>query len=331
MKKKIGIILLGGTIACVVTENGMEVTSLAEFCRHFKELEEYEILVDEFKQLVGLEIKMEEIVEIAEEVKRLIREEEVDGVVVVQGTNVMEEVAFALDMLVRTEVPVVCTGAMRPATAPSADGANNLIDAVCTAASDNCWGLGTLVVMNGQIHSAQYVKKVHTLNTDAFRSEFLLGYVAEHVPSLRCVPVKRNLPEFHICRDIAKVFLYVTAVADDGVILDHVLEDGYEGLVIEGTGGGGLPGKIGAKLLALNEKVPCVLASRAGNGDIIFSTYGHSFQETVQEQGGCLSNILDSRKARVLLILAISSRLGREEISDCFREFSKNKSLYNMS
>lgn len=186
----------------------------------------------------------------------LILEEKADGIVIVQGTNLMEEVAFAIDLLVRTEVPVVCTGAMRPATAPSADGAYNFIDAVMTAASDNCRGMGTLVVMNGEIHSALYVRKEHTLNLNAFTSEFMLGYVAEHVPSIRCRPVLREIPEIVIEREPADVLLYTNYACDTGRILDHVLDMGYEGLVLEGTGGGGMPGWIREKFEKIHEKIP---------------------------------------------------------------------------
>lgn len=322
--KKICIILLGGTIASVVTEHGYEVVSLAEFCRQFRELDTYEIVVDEYRQLSGLETKIEDIIDIAEEVKRVIAEESVDGVVVVQGTNVMEEVAFALDVLVRTEIPVVCTGAMRPATAPSADGGANLIDAVCAAASENCRGMGVLLVFNGEIHSAQYVRKEHSLNTNAFKSEFMIGYMAEHVPSIRCKPVRRNLPEINIVKEPVDVMLYTTCAGDSGRVLDQIVELGYVGLVAEGSGGGGLPGWIADKFMKINETIPCVLASRTGHGDIIFDTYGYGFQHMAQDHGVCLSNILDSRKARILLTLLLMADFDRTQIRECFYQFSKN-------
>lgn len=168
MRKRVCIILMGGTIACKVTGNGFEVVNLEEFCRQMKELEDYEIQVDNFRQLSGAEAKISDIVDLAKEIKRVIRQDEVDGIVVVQGTNLMEEVAFALDVLVKTDIPVICTGAMRPATAIGADGPANLIDAVSAAASEQSRGMGVMVIMNNQIHSAQYVRKEHTLNPDAF-------------------------------------------------------------------------------------------------------------------------------------------------------------------
>lgn len=323
MKKRVFIILMGGTIACKVTENGYEVVNLEEFCRQFKELADYEIVTDNFRQLSGAEARISDMVELADEVKRVIYKEHADGVVVVQGTNLMEEVAFALDVLVKTEVPVVCTGAMRPATAVGADGPANLIDAVCAAASQACRGMGVLVVMNNEIHSAQYVRKEHTLNPNAFYSEFMLGYMSEYVPSLRCRPVARNLPEINIVKPAQEVMLYTTYAGDTGEALSHVLEMGYKGLVVEGTGAGGFPAWIKEKFMRIHEEIPCVLASRTGHGDIVFSSYGYGFQQMAYEKGVCLSNILDGRKARILLTLLLMADFDREKIRECFDRYSK--------
>lgn len=93
-----------------------------------------------------------------------------DGIVITHGTDTMEETAYFLSLLVDTEKPIVLTGAMRPATALSADGPLNLLDAVRVAASDVAGGMGVLVVMNNQIDGAHDVTKTHTMSVDTFRS-----------------------------------------------------------------------------------------------------------------------------------------------------------------
>lgn len=92
------------------------------------------------------------------------------GVVVTQGTDNIEETAFALDLLVDDERPIVVTGAMRSADAPGADGPANVRAAILVAADVSTRGLGTLVVMDDQVHAARFVRKTHSSLPSAFAS-----------------------------------------------------------------------------------------------------------------------------------------------------------------
>lgn len=74
--------------------------------------------------------------------------EEVSGVVVTHGTDSLEETAFFLQMTINSTKPVVVVGAMRPATALSADGPLNLLQAVTLASSDNAKGRGVMISLN---------------------------------------------------------------------------------------------------------------------------------------------------------------------------------------
>ena len=85
---------------------------------------------------------------LANAVEEALRREDVSGVVITHGTDTMEETAFFLNLVVKSEKPVVLTGAMRPATALSAEGPLNLLNAVRIASDPKAAGRGVLIALN---------------------------------------------------------------------------------------------------------------------------------------------------------------------------------------
>ncbi len=108
--------------------------------------------------------------ELAKRTNAVLRDDEVDGVVITHGTDTMEETAYFLNLVVKSDKPVVLVGSMRPATAISADGPGNLYNAVSVAASKGAHGRGVLVAINDEIHQARNVTKTDTTNVETFES-----------------------------------------------------------------------------------------------------------------------------------------------------------------
>jgi L-asparaginase len=120
-------------------------------------------------KMPGASLSIDDVLAVAASIDRRLAQD-TDGVVVIQGTDTIEETAFLLDRAVRSDKPVVVTGAMRGAEAPGADGPANVLAATIVAASPDAHGLGALVVLNDQIHAASVVQKSHTALPSAFGS-----------------------------------------------------------------------------------------------------------------------------------------------------------------
>ena len=95
-----------------------------------------------------------------------------DGVVILHGTDTMEETAYYLNLTVNTSKPIVITGAMRPNTALSADGPLNLYQAIQVAASKSCHNLGVVTVMNAEIHKIASDEDFSKLTATQIRAKY---------------------------------------------------------------------------------------------------------------------------------------------------------------
>src|SRR4051812_21791811 len=107
---------------------------------------------------------------LAKRINVLLAQNDVNGIVVTHGTDTMEETAFFLNLVVKSDKPVVMVGSMRPSTAVSADGPLNLFNAIGVAVDPNAGGQGIMVVMNNWIHGAPSLTKTRTTAIQTFMS-----------------------------------------------------------------------------------------------------------------------------------------------------------------
>jgi len=169
------ITMTPGPIGVVPTLSAQEVIdAVPALARH--------ALIDavSYSMKPGASLLLEDLLAIAALIDARL-EDGASGAVVTQGTDSIEEIAFVFDLLVQSNAAVVVTGAMRAARALSADGPANLLASVLVAREAAATGLGTLVVLNDQIHAARYVRKCHTALPSAFESPGVgtLGLVLE--------------------------------------------------------------------------------------------------------------------------------------------------------
>ena len=165
-KKTIAIAATGGTIAgtgeagktAVYHAGEMNVESILETIPMIQNVADIETV--QLFNVDSNEMDEEKWITLANQLNELAARPDIDGIVVTHGTDTLDETAYFLNLTVYTQKPVVLTGAMRPATATSADGPFNLYQAVCLAASDDARGQGVMAVFSNTIYSGRDIQKV---------------------------------------------------------------------------------------------------------------------------------------------------------------------------
>jgi L-asparaginase len=323
---KVTVLSLGGTISATETGgSGVEPTLTGEaLVEDVPEISEVaDVSADSFRQVPGSELTLDDLVELSAEIKGRI-EEGANGVVVTQGTDSIEETAFVLDLLVDEEAPVVVTGAMRNPTLAGAEGPANLLASVEAAASEAARGVGTVVVLNDEIHAARFVQKTHTSNPATFRSPLSgpIGWISEGNPRIAVRPVGRHHVDLPPDTQDHPVTLYTLVLGDDGRLLPSIGQSGYEGLVIEAFGAGHVPSVMVEALESLAEEMLVVLASRTRGGEVLTNTYGFPGSETdLLSRGLINAGMLDGPKARLFLSLLLRLAKSKEEVGEEFKRW----------
>ncbi|MTD46463.1 asparaginase [Conexibacter sp. W3-3-2] len=243
------------------------------------------------------------------------------GVVVTHGTDVLEETAMLADVIHGGEAPIVFTGAIRPASAPGADGPANLVDAVAVAASEEAAGLGVLVVFGGEIHHARCARKTDTTSLVAFSSPQTgpLGRVTEGHPTIWS-QLPRNPPLDP--PDLDRRVLIVPAMSgDDGALARAALDTDPHGVVIGTLGAGHLAPDILALWADVATRIPVVAYCRPERGVVLNSTYGYAGSE-IDLRGTDIipCGFLSPQAARMKLLACLASGLSIDEVRWAFRQ-----------
>ncbi len=241
------------------------------------------------------------------------------GVVITHGTNTMEETAYFLNLTVKHDRPVVLVGSMRPATAISADGPLNLLNAVRTAASPAARGKGVLLILNDEINAARDVTKTNTLRVETFRSPDLgyLGFVDGDKLSFYRSPTRRHTAqsEFDVTglQELPAVEILYSYVQPNPILIEALLTSGVKGIVMAGTGAG-LISNIEKDALAKAKGTVIVRSNRTGSGRV-------PAREEYDSLGMIAADNLNPQKARILLMLALTKTTDPKEIRRIFDEY----------
>lgn len=324
--KNIYILATGGTIAGTGTLGKTSSYKAGEL--DFKDLlstipsisHKANISGEQILNVDSNEITTEDWIKLANRINKLANGD-IDGFVITHGTDTLDETAYFLNLVVKTKKPVVITGAMRPATAASADGPLNLYQAIALASSDTAKEQGILVAFSDGIYSGRDVQKVNTFKTDAFNEKDFacLGCMRDDECYFFTKTLKRHTVNsvFSVenIDELPKVGIAYFGLGADADILDY-LAIKSEGIVIAGSGCGNYSEKWIEKVKSLNEKgIPIVRSSRIGRGIITENPIMDQSENSIP------ANTLSPQKARILLSLALTKTKDFKEIKQIFKQY----------
>jgi len=320
----LGIISLGGTITMAPSISGGVVPELSaeDICQSLPQLGELATIRCATLRKVGSpSLAMEDMYALKDKIQALHREEGVSHFVVLQGTDTLEECAFAIDlMLAESGLSIVFTAAMRDPHQLGADGFANLLASARVALHAATAQMGTVVVINDEIHTARMVEKRHAFNLRAFQSPNLgpVGWIVEGKARYVAAPNRLQL-NYRGGRREAKVAL-IRAVFDmDAELFELLQTSNYDAFVIEGVGGGNVAERLAPYVAKLAQTKPTVLVSRTGGGEVLSSSYGEVGSAGGLINDGCVNGTtLDGLKARVMLLVLLADGADLERIKDAF-------------
>jgi L-asparaginase len=258
-------------------------------------------------------LRFAQMIDIARVIDEALARPEVAGAVVVQGTDTIEETSFAYELLLRSDKPVIVTGAMRDGSSPAFDGPRNLADAAVCAQAPDLRGVGVQVVLNGLVVAARDVVKSDSTAMDTFqpRDGVATGRVVDGRLVLDGTPGRRvRLPRVpdHAVEDVH----LITAVAGmDGTLLRALRPTHPAGVVVAATGSGNTAADLLAAASELMSDGTIVAeTTRCAHGTVA-PIYAFPGGGAMWQRAGALPSVFDGPKSRVALALGLGAGLDR--------------------
>jgi L-asparaginase len=317
----VSIIFTGGTIATrpsaeaggnIPVLDGGAILALAPEVAEVAEIE-----VIDWGMVPASHLRFGQVLSIARLADEQLRRADVDGVVIVQGTDAIEETAFAYDLLLATDKPIVITGAMRDSSAPDYDGSRNLTDSVRWVARAESRGTGAVVVLDGTVIAADVVVKRDSVAMDTFQPRsgpplavFLDGsFVPVSVRDRR-----RLLPRIPD-EPVEDVYLITAVAGIDGALIRGISRLLPRGLVVAATGSGNThPDLLAAATDLMARGTTVVLTTRCATGTVA-PAYAFPGGGATWQRAGAIMSAFDGPKSRVALALGLACGLDESELA----------------
>lgn len=326
-RKKIAIIATGGTIAGAgqvgksleYRAGEISVASIIDSIPNIYDLADLEC--HQLFSLDSNEMDTVKWLELSKFINGILSRDDIDGAVITHGTDTLDETSYFLNLTVDSYKPVVLTGAMRPATATSADGPFNLYQAVALASDDKAYGNGVMALFSSTIYSGRDIEKINNFKVDAFNHKDFgcLGFMQDERAYFFSRVYKMHTADSMFSKDLPESLPEVSVACfyagADVEILYHLAEKS-RGIVIAGTGSGNYSEKWMEAISELSKKGTVFVRASRVNMGIVFD------DEIFDPDRVCIAaNTLSAQKARVLLMLALSRTDDLNEIKKIFEQY----------
>lgn len=294
-KPLVAIIATGGTIASERGANGASLPSLGGD-RLLGNLPDIGVDLKAIDLMAkdSASLTLSDMQTISTTVKALLADAAVDGVVVVHGTDAMEETSLLVQLQNALTKPVIFTGAQFTADHPRADGPANLAAAISAATERSNTERGVLVCFGGRTYPAWGLYKHSATDTDAFRQS----------------RTEEN-PQFHFPENVDHLRIDILAIYPgcDGVFVDASLAAGANGIVLAALGSGNAtPAIVDAVSRCKEKRIPVIISSRVPEGTLMASYGGGGGGHDLDQAGAIHSANLRPGQARILLATMIAGK-----------------------
>ena len=292
---------------------------------------------EQFANVASSQITIEQWLALAQRINQLYKDDrDLAGVVVTSGTDTLEELAYFLNLTVRSEKPVVVVGSMRNPSTLGYEGAANLLEAFRVAADPAARGRGVMVVLNDEINAAREATKTDALRLHTFqtRGYGVLGVVdSDRVVFYRKVEKRHTAQsEFDVqgVTELPRVDVIMTYQGAPGDLIKAAVDSGAKGIVIASAGAGATSGTQGEGIrYALEKGAFVVTTARAGSGRIAArprvasptTTNGAAAAAPNPRDRAIAGEDLAPIKARILLMLALSRTQNAADVQRMFIEY----------
>ena len=288
---------------------------------------------EQVMQIASESITNDNLLQLGRRVAELADSKDVDGIVITHGTDTLEETAYFLNLVEKTDKPIVVVGSMRPGTAMSADGMLNLYNAVAVAGSKEARGKGVLVTMNDEIQSGRDVSKMMNIKTEAFKSPWgPLGMVVEGKSYWFRLPAKRHTmdSEFDIknIKSLPNVGIAYSYGNVDDTAYKALAQSGAKAIIHVGTGNGSVSSRVVPTLQALRKDgVQIIRSSHVNNGGFVL----RNAEQPDDKNDWVVAHDLNPQKARILAMVALTKTQDSKELQRMFWEYYVTRNHFPVS